>query len=74
MDGIYDLRDETVVINLVGLDFYDLTLGQPLVEDCIAYDSFFLRREADVMKVFAVLAVFCFHDSKFLIDDFRLSH
>ena len=32
---------------------------------------FFLRREADVVKVFAVLAVFCLHDSKFLIDDFR---
>ena len=30
-----------------------------------------LGREADVVKVFAVLAVFCFHDSKFLIDDFR---
>ena len=29
------MRDETVVINLVGLDFYDLTLGQPLVEDCV---------------------------------------
>ena len=77
------MRDETVVINLVGLDFYDLTLGQPLVEDCVAdevrysgiviffhpleYDFFFLGREADVVKVFAVLAVFCFYDSKFLI-------
>ena len=78
---IYDLRNDTVAINLVGLDFYDLTLGQPLVEDCVAdevrysgiviffhplaYDFFFLGREADVMKIFAVLAVFCFHDSKF---------
>lgn len=69
MDGIYDLRDEKVVINLVGLDFYDLTLGQPLVEDCVAdevrysgiviffhplaYDFFFLGREADIVKVFA---------------------
>ena len=86
-DGIYDLMDETVVMNLVGLDFYDLTLSQSLVEDCVAdevrysgiviffhplaYDFFFLGREADVVKVFAVLAVFCFHDSKFLIDDFR---
>ena len=77
------MRDETVVINLVGLDFYDLTLGQPLVEDCVAdevrysgiviifhplaYDFFFLAREADVMKVFAVLTVFSFQDSKFLI-------
>lgn len=75
------MRDETVVINLVGLDFYDLTLGQPLVEDCVtdevlysgiviffhplAYDFFFLGREMDIMKVFAVLAVFCFHDSNF---------
>ena len=84
------MRDETVVINLIGLDFYDLMLGQPLVEDCVAdevlysgiviffhplaYDFFFLGREADVVKVFAALAVCCFHDSKFLIDDFRLSH
>ena len=66
------MRDETFVINLVGLDFYDLTLGQPLVEDCVAdevrysgivifsrplaYDFFFLGRETEVMKVFAVLA------------------
>ena len=28
--------DETVVINLVGLDFYDLTLSQSLVKDCVA--------------------------------------
>ena len=28
--------DETAVINLVGLDFYDLTLGQFLVKHCVA--------------------------------------
>ena len=72
VDGIYDLRDDTVIINLVGFDFYDLTLSQPLVEDCVAdevrysgiviffhplaYDFFFLGRETEVMKVFAVLA------------------
>ena len=28
--------DEAVVINLVGLDFYDLTLSQSLVKYCVA--------------------------------------
>ena len=70
-----------VIIDYIWFHLDNLPLVQSLVKHSIAdevrhsgivmffyplaYDFFSLGRETDIMKVFAVLTVFSFHDAKF---------